>query len=165
MSGLNTQTLITALVEKLPGKIPINHLRYHLYLLDWHHTINYGKQATHIQWYNQHGGPHPKPGTTTIEQLILTNEGLHIKNKLSDTKPEQAVLKPRLIGVYKDATPEQQTSLDKVIQQAKKNTYLDMVRLVYSTYPMIAGNTYQDMDLIKYAQQYKEVKPLLSKEN
>ncbi len=28
-----------------------------LYLVDWKHTIEYGKQATDIQWYNGNKGP------------------------------------------------------------------------------------------------------------
>jgi predicted nucleic acid-binding OB-fold protein len=62
---------------------------------------------------------------------------------------------------YPSLEEDEREVLDFVLEGAVGKNWDDFMRLVYSTYPIVARERFTKLDLIELASEYREVMPLL----
>ena len=128
-----------------------------VYLADWRSAITRGKQLTDTQWVFNHYGPFvydvldaaekdPELKVVSTHNLYGTPKDLlQVANDVS----------------YLSLEKEEQEILDFVIESSAQENWDGFIRLVYSTYPIVARERYSKLDLVELAKEYQEVVPLL----
>lgn len=129
--------LIPYVLKKYPDKYiseDISILIKIIYLVEWKHCIEYGKQLTDMQWhYTNHG-----PLTNELDELIFNILDIP-KTKIKPTKLEKKIIK-------------------FVIAKTKKMSYTTFNNLIYSTYPMFVKERGDGLNLVELAKEYEEYK-------
>lgn len=130
-----------AMLDDLPTLVGI------LYLVDWRSCIEQDKQLSHIQWQIHDG------------ELRMGNEAVRsVMEALAKVKVNPDALYTRPLGA------KAKEVLEFVIQTSLKSTPADLIRLIYSTYPLISTEDVEELDLVELAKEYNEIKRFLSSE-
>lgn len=95
-----------------------------VYLMDWKHTLLHGKRFLGGKWMFTHLG--------TENEYVQT---YLINNEVSDLPQNEREV------------------LDFVVNAITDDSYADLVKLVYSTRPMMSTLRYNELDLLKYAKE------------
>lgn len=128
-----------------------------IYLADWRAAIRTGRQITAIEWPFNHYGPYVHDviaearGNDDFE--IVTSETMY-------GSPKQVV---RLKRPDQDVhlEPWEEEALNHVISTTKDLTWAKFIELVYSTYPVVSQDRYTTLDLVRLAEDYRELKEAL----
>jgi uncharacterized protein YwgA len=154
MSELITR-LVKYVLKNYPYKseLSASRLTKIIYLADWKSAIDYSDQLTSIKWHFDHYGPYVEDVMDSIKKdpTVIVESTSNIYGS-----------KKTLIALKENAedlalTTRQRETLDFVIEATKNKNYSDFIKLVYSTYPVVIGNRYSDMDLVSLAKIYKEM--------
>jgi hypothetical protein len=62
---------------------------------------------------------------------------------------------------YPTLSTEEMRILDFVMEGSAPLNWNEFIKLVYSTYPIVSQERYSKLDLVRLAQEYEEVVPLL----
>jgi len=117
-----------------------------LYLADWKSVITDGKQITDIVWGLGDQGPY-------------TSEGLGRSRKVRRVPKRGLDRSPRVnSGIL---TPEEVKVLDFVIQSCASKNWLELKRLVFSTYPVMIQRKAEKLNLPELAEGYRDTQELL----
>jgi len=122
-----------------------------VYLLDWKSCIENGSQVSNIQWVFNHYGPYVDDVSTFISHDNDLNFK-HITNEYGS--PKNLVILKKGTNYKPDVSPDLQTLLDHIINVTKDLNYDQFIKLVYSTYPVVVSNRYDEFDLPKLAHDY-----------
>ncbi|EKT4489718.1 Panacea domain-containing protein [Shewanella algae] len=147
---------IKYLLKNYPYKseLSASRLTKMLYLADWKSAIEESKQLTDAEWHFNHYGPY-------VDDFIkIAKDDSDIKVYSTQTMfgghKQQVELRSdfnRDIELEKN----EKKILDFVIESTKSKNYEDFIKLVYSTYPVVSSSKYNDLDLVKMAQEYREI--------
>lgn len=124
-----------------------------LYLADWKHCIDHGKQITPIAWHFDNYGPfvwdvyHAAMSRPTVFEVRETTN-MHGGKKV-EFRARGGLIEPEI-------SESEQASIDHVIEQTKDLYWDRFIKLVYSTYPIVNSARYSELDLPALAIQYKK---------
>jgi antitoxin SocA-like protein len=129
-----------------------------IYLADWKAAVDYGHQITDVQWYFNHFGPYVKEIIDIIEGSNVFLK-CHYVNQFGNSA-EEILLNPESgKGDLKTTLSEDNRKIiDYVLSITRDMSYMEFIRLIYSTYPIIKSNKFEKMDLEKLSNEYKVYK-------
>lgn len=122
-----------------------------IYLIDWKHTIDFGKQATPIYWYYNHYGPY----VDAVIDLIKAND------KIFDVKSTVNAYggvsdKIKLISTEQVVVGESiKQAADFIIMNTSDKNWSEFINLVYSTFPIKTNSKYSYLNLTEDAVKFK----------
>lgn len=123
-----------------------------VYLADWHHTLNTGRQITDISWIYDNYGPFVWDVKNTAESEKSLFKVTSSSNFFGGPKCEFEIVNPN----YRPSlTDSEQRSLDHVIESTKQAGWDAFIKLVYSTYPIVSSSRYSYLDLLTKATEYR----------
>lgn len=143
------------LLGKYPHKNELSNARVTkmVYLADWHHSIQHGRQITSVDWVFDNYGPfvwdiqdtaNSHPEVFRIEQTMNMYGGsktiLSLSAKDSESELSDTAIK----------------SIDHTIESSKSLFWGDFIQLIYSTYPIVKSKRYSQLDLVALASEYKD---------
>lgn len=150
----NLLNLIIYIFKKYPNVDELSKPRLVklIYLIDWKHSIDYGKQATSINWYFNHYGPYVD---TVIELIKSNNEIFEVtsyqniygggtSDKIKLTKNEEIEIDDSVMQAS-----------DFIITNTAHKNWSDFINLVYSTYPVKNNSKYSYLNLVEDAEKFK----------
>ncbi|WP_435769718.1 Panacea domain-containing protein [Nocardioides sp. SYSU DS0651] len=131
-----------------------------VYLADWRAAITSRRQLSHLTWTFNHYGPYlddvvqeaQKSDDFTVRTTTNLYGSLKEVIEASPNAPEPAL------------SSEERATLDHVIAETSRLYFNDFIKLVYSTYPIVTQPRYQDLDLVKLAEEYERLQEKLSEE-
>ena len=129
-------------------------LKLIIYLADWKSALERGHQLTDINWEIKHGKLYlPFP---SYEKLALpTNIFGYVKYLLSSWFSRE--------GQDSRLTDAEIDILDYAIKNSSEKSWEKLVKLVYSTYPTLAEQSVESLDLSGMASRYRKVLPLVKR--
>jgi hypothetical protein len=104
-----------------------------VYLADWKHCIEYQKQITNIDWFFDDCGPSSTELKTVLKERIESDDELSL-------------------------TEEEYITLNHVVTTLAKTPQSQLIRLVYSTFPIISSDRYTSLNLVELAKEYTKEK-------
>lgn len=126
-----------------------------IYLIDWKSSIETSSQITNIKWYFNHYGPY----VDDIIRAAEKDDDIEISIQSTQYGGKKRLLKSKRDGdegdVFEDGVKD---VVDFVISATKDKSYQDFIKLVYSTYPVVASDRYTEIDLENCASKYNELK-------
>lgn len=129
-----------------------------VYLVDWKAAVEYGHQMTDVEWYFNHYGPYVKEIIDMIDASPLFLKR-HYLNQFGNPAEEILLNSESDINKLKAALSEENCKIiDYVLSITKDMGYMEFLRLIYSTYPIIKSNKFDKMDLGKLAKEYNTYK-------
>lgn len=137
--------------ENMRGELSNARLTKMVYLSDWRHVLQTGKQITPINWYFDNYGPFVRD----VEDTARSNPSLFV---ISDTQNYYGQRKKvfSLRGTEPTSlSPTEISAIDHIINITKKLYWSDFIRLVYSTHPIASSERYTYLDLISKGSEYK----------
>ncbi|MEI8623432.1 Panacea domain-containing protein [Pseudoalteromonas sp. B137] len=125
-----------------------------LYLADWKSSIEESKQLTSAKWHFNHYGPYVED----FIKIAKDDDDINIfsTQTIYGGHKQQVELRDGFDGKVVILESEKKI-LDFVIESTKSKNYEDFIKLVYSTYPVVSSSRYNDLDLVKMAQEYIEI--------
>jgi len=131
-----------------------------VYLADWRSAITRGKQMTEVPWVFHHYGPFVYDILDTAKEDPAF-EVVPTHNMYGAPKD---LLKVAHDATYLSVGEDEKDILNFVIDSSADKNWDEFIRLVYSTYPILAGERHSKLDLVELANEYREVIPLLESE-
>jgi hypothetical protein len=139
--------LLIILCKLIKGKkVSYSKLTQLVYLVDWKNVLLFNKQLTDIQWILEPWGPSPK-------NLDIKKE---LENKTLFFQIEKDLYATNL-NFELDCNYE---SVNHVVHTTSKMSDREISKLVRSTYPVMSGGNYRQIDLICKAIKYDELSDL-----
>lgn len=130
-----------------------------VYLADWKFAIDHHKQITDIQWKFNHFGPY----VDDVHRVALEDPDFKVVSEVNPygNLKERIALKgsPKPVELPQNV----KATLDHVIEQTKPLNWDSFIKLVYSTYPVLSGERGARLDLIKAADEYRELDELIGR--
>ncbi len=128
-----------------------------VYLADWRSAITRGEQLTGTQWVFNHYGPFVYDVLDTVKD-DPDFEVVSTRNMYGAPKD---LLRVANDVSYPSLEEDEREILDFVLEGSGEKNWDDFIRLVYSTYPIVARERFTKLDLVELASEYREVMPLL----
>ncbi len=126
-----------------------------IYLIDWKHSIDYGKQASPINWYFNHYGPY----VDTVIELIKSNTDIFEVTSYQNIYGGGTSDKIKLIKQDEiDLEDSIKQAADFIITNTAHKNWSDFINLVYSTYPVKNNSKYSFLNLVEDAEKFKQEK-------
>jgi hypothetical protein len=123
-----------------------------IYLADWKHCLEQGKQITNIKWYFDSFGPFVWDVKNEIDENKRLFSTVETRNAFGSKKIvfslDDKKYTPRLSST-------ETSSIDHIINISKTMYWKDFIKLVYSTYPITTSERYSFLNLIEKAKEYK----------
>lgn len=127
-----------------------------IYLADWKSAIEKDEQLTNVSWVFNHYGPYVpdflKIAAEDSDIIVKVMPNIHGKMKQQIELAEHFDASKEI-----EITDFQKEVLDFVINATKNKNYLDFIKLVYSTYPVMTSERYDILDLSQKAKEYKAI--------
>ena len=123
-----------------------------VYLADWKSAIKHDKQLTDIKWIYNHYGPY----VDDVIGLLRSDSAFEIIPGLNSHNQPKDLIK-LIKKVDTNLSLETKEILDFVIKNTSFLNWEEFINLVYSTYPIIKEKKLSELNLIKLAQEYKNV--------
>lgn len=147
--------VIAYILKEYPNKGHLSKARLNklIYLVDWKSAIDNRKQVTNIKWIYNHYGPY----VTDIEKLIRENPDIFKIEKIENFYGNEKniiklVDKPKGVNEISKETKE---IIHKVFESTKNMNWTTFIDSVYATYPVKNSEKMSEMDLVKFAKEYK----------
>ena len=144
---------ITYLISHYPKEAELSRSRLTkmVYLADWRCAITRGRPMTEAVWnYSQYG-----PFAIEAETLLRHDPNFVTTIVFSAASGEVDSIALRNSVEYLSLTFEDQAVLNFVIEATAPMPGNDFTRLVYSTFPLITQEKYQNLDLMTAANRYQ----------
>lgn len=134
------ECVVCYLFKKYPSthEVSPRRLLIMLYLADWKSAIEDNNQITQIKWSIKNDLPTPN----------MEIDNIHKKYRRGDCT--KIFLSSR-----------EKKILNFVVKSASSKDLNSLIRLTYSTYPILSHREPDKLDLVQIAEKYKLVKPLL----
>lgn len=135
-----------------PDDLSAARLTKMVYLADWKAAIDLGRQLTSIHWYYNEYGPYV---SDVMHAAAAHPSDFRIDNSRNlRGNPKRIV---SAVSPYEPRLPEDDRRiLDHVIRTTRDLSWSEFIRLVYSTYPILAKTKHSDLDLLELAARYKQ---------
>ncbi len=151
------EDVIAYIAEKYPHKHELSNARVTklVYLSDWKHSLESGRQITGINWYFDNYGPfvwdvkeaaerHPELFDLSYNTNMFGSKKLMFKLKDDSYSPS--------------LTEQEKAAVDHVIEVTRGLYWNDFIKLVYSTYPVTSSDRYSLLDLPAKAREYQSAR-------
>lgn len=139
----------------IPSQLSNSRMTKMVYLMDWKSCIENGKQISNIKWIFYHYGPY----VDDVSNLISRDNNLGFKKEMNDYgRSKNLVVVKKKIDTEIAISDEIKKILNHIIDVTSDLNYDQFIRLVYSTYPVVVSNRYDEFDLVKLASDYAELK-------
>lgn len=134
--------IITYVYNNYPYKDKLSKARLvrMLYLADWRSAITRGKQLTQIAWEFSENGLEPRE---FIEEIYV---------------PDESKLNFLIDFSYPSLTSEDKQVINHVIETSSEKNWDALMRLIYSTFPILTQPRSSKLDLVKLAKVYRSIK-------
>jgi hypothetical protein len=125
-----------------------------IYLIDWKSAIDNGVQITNAEWKFDHYGPY----VDDFVKIAKDDEDIEVKNTSTyfGGKKQLFTLSKKFTSDI-SISPDQKKIVDFVITATKDKHYEGFIKLVYSTYPIISNERYNDLNLVVLAEKYRKI--------
>lgn len=120
-----------------------------VYLADWKSALESGHQMTDIAWEFNHYGPY-------VDDVVLSVRdvpGLQLVAQREDGK--QAIRRDNVAQGWPSLSEQDRHVLDHVIRVTAPKYWDEFIKLIYSTYPVLASPRYTHLDLVDLAARYR----------
>jgi hypothetical protein len=148
--------IIKYLLKEYPHKseMSASRLTKMIYLIDWKNAIDNDAQVTDVKWHFDHYGPY----VDDFVKIAKGNEDIKIENTSTyyGGRKQLFTLSKDFDGKV-DISSEHKEIADFVISATKDKHYEEFIKLIYSTYPIISNDRYNDLDLVGLAKKYKAI--------
>lgn len=119
-----------------------------VYLADWKSALDHGRQMSSIAWFFDNFGPY----VTDVRRCADQNPELfQVKSKRTSLGGEKNVF----ILIDRDYQPNLSTQEKEILDHVRKQTedlsFDKFVKLVYSTYPVVVSDRFDDLNLVEMA--------------
>ena len=121
-----------------------------VYLVDWKSSIDRAKQVTNIEWYFNHYGPY----VNDIETLLIFDERFSIEKTRNYFGNEKNIIRIESNG-FNDPSDDEKKIIDLVISVTQNLSWNEFINAVYSTYPIKNSIKGSYLNLIAFANEYK----------
>lgn len=121
-----------------------------VYLADWKHVLTHHRQLTDISWFFNHYGPY----VDDIYSTAIFDSRFNVQSDMTYYGTEKEVISIKDDAKFDELTLDEVKVLDFIIEATSSLNWQQFINLVYSTYPIMAGNKYEPLNLIKFAQEY-----------
>lgn len=128
-----------------------------VYLADWKSAIERRKQLTDIKWRFDHYGPF----VYDVRDVVEGDAAFEIVPTRNLYGSHKELLKVSDDVEYPSLNEDEIQVLDHVLEASAKLNWDQFIKLVYSTYPIVTHERYSELDLIRSAEEYEEIMPLL----
>lgn len=150
----NLADVIEYLLKEYPHKDEISTARLTkmVFLADWKHCIEHGRQLSNIQWFFDDYGPFVWDVKDEVEKhpsrfrISMTTNFYGDPKRLFKLASESHSL---------DLTKEEVATLYHVVDSTKDLSWSGFMRLVYDTYPVAASERYSFLELADLAKKYR----------
>lgn len=121
-----------------------------VYLVDWVSALQYGQQATPINWLYNHYGPY----VTDVTSFITGNNDFHV---LYDTT-EEGSRSEITFANWRNYTPPPELipMVNDVMDSTASLNFQGFLGLVYSTFPISSNPQYSQLNLVECAAKARE---------
>jgi len=126
-----------------------------VYLADWKSSVDRGCQITEVEWLYNHYGPYVKEIVDIIDSnpdFVRRNYINQFGNPAEKIDLRDGVSQIELLNI--DLNDQERNIIEFVSSITKDMSYTEFLRLVYSTYPIIKGEKFQYLDLVKMSKDY-----------
>jgi hypothetical protein len=150
--------VIAYLCDHYPDKDDLSKARLTkmIYLADWRSAITRGAQITDITWIFNHYGPY----VDDVVEMARNDPIFEVLTTENEFGTIKEVIQTKWRGEeYQSLTEGDRGILDFVVERTASRNFRDFIRLVYSTYPVVAQPRYSSLDLVALAREYSEVSP------
>lgn len=145
-----------------PDELSNSRLTKLIYLADWKAALESGSQMTDIKWVYNHYGPYVPDVVNSIKK-----DGRFIVRSTLNAygSPKVLVQLSDDVGDCASLSEDDRQYLEFVVEATKKKTYDDFIKLVYSTYPVVTQEKYEELDLPGLAEEYRASRGIRLSEN
>jgi len=122
-----------------------------VYLADWKSALRKNNQMSNINWIYNHYGPY-------VDDIVevAQKENIFSLNSITNSQGgnkdviylKNDAYRPKISNAEKE-------TLDHIISITKDMYWNKFIKLVYSTYPMLKSEKYDQLNLIVLAEKYK----------
>lgn len=147
------------LIARYPSRHELSNARLTkmVYLADWKHAIEHGRQITDVRWYFDNFGPWVPDVVNTARQhpsLFAVREGwTGFGNRKTTIDLVDEAYRPAALDT------DERASLDHVLKTTPHLSFEAFIQLVYSTYPIRKSDRYTWLDLPALAAEYAFERP------
>lgn len=154
--------LVLYLCKHYPHKDELSKARVTkmVYLADWRSAITSGRQLTDLTWTFNHYGPY----LDDVVEAAQSSEDFEVRSTTNMYGSRKEVIEARPSSSEPALSVEERAILDHVIEETRRLTFNDFIKLVYSTYPIVTQPRYQPLDLVALAGEYEELQEKLAHE-
>ena len=132
--------------------VSINRLIKFIYLVDWSATLNQSNKISGLNWYNGLCGPCDRNILIAIQNSKAIFD---VQRRLNDEDTLNVAIKD---CTYSPSISEKvRLSIAHIERVANRLPWDRLSLLVASTYPMLVSQVGDELDLIKYASEYKKI--------
>ncbi|MEY2703758.1 MAG: hypothetical protein RLY43_2397 [Bacteroidota bacterium] len=145
-------------LKKYPYKqeLSASRLTKMMYLADWKSAIDDSSLLTNVKWHFNHYGPY----VDDFIESVSDDPDVLLESVNNFYGSKKTLISMKNYEWQDHLTTRQKEIFDFVIEATKDKTYSDFIKLVYSTYPVVTGSRYVDLDLLKFARDYRELKKI-----
>lgn len=132
--------------------VSVNRLIKLIYLVDWSATLNQSHKISGLNWHNGLCGP----GNSDILSAIRQRRDIFVVRgrNSGDDILEVAIID----NMYKPSISEKVAlSIAHIERVAKRLPWDRLSLIVASTYPMLVSQVGDELNLLKYASEYKKI--------
>jgi hypothetical protein len=134
-----------------PHELSVSRLMKLLYLAEWKTAIRDHRRLTQLRWRFDGMGPHADDVVT----LLVEHDLFRIRRRpaagglldVVELRPDSVSLPP---------AGNDRIILDFVVDSVRDLEWQDLLRLVYSTYPILSSERYSELDLVALAKEYEQ---------
>lgn len=136
-----------------PNELSNSRLTKLVYLADWVSALADNRQLTDIHWLFNHYGPY----VDDVRIAVVFSHDFSLQNDQNMYGSSKNVIK--FLGnpneIFLDRRDRE--ILNLVIDKTKGKYYNEFIDYIYSTYPVQSQNRYSNLDLVKLANEYKNL--------
>jgi hypothetical protein len=143
--------------RKKDNPLSIEKLEWIIFLCDWKSVLVYQKQITDIEWIATNSGPSTNEIINFVGQFVSDHyRNVEVENIAGSFGSMRTVISFKK-DFRVDLSQKDKSIIDFILHKASKMTNLEFTRLVQSTYPIIANDQVDKLNLVKLAGEYEKI--------
>lgn len=151
--------VIAYICENYPSRDGVSFVRLTLiaYLSDWKSALNRDMQITDIKWMVGTYGPQ----SIEIRKTVKNDPAFEVKTYFNKEGNILEMVRLKAILNHSSLGAEEKEIINLIISLAKNRNLNELMKIVYSTYPLLINTRMAKLDLPTLADKYRSEKQLL----